>query len=431
MIKIEYLLPFNTKDGICKDIPSFTSLINSNADISIKTGKISFKKKNYNYKVELTEVQEQECSVFHITIETSKLSQNFRKMLQMFRKTVGPHLQENIQVIWDGISFEWAKEIYPLIYQVENSMRMLISKFMLIKLGTGWHKLSVPKDVQESIKSENYKPSHGILYEVDFIQLSNFLFKPYSIKDVTKLPQVLNDIPKSGKLTKEKIESIKNYIPKNNWDRYFSELVDFESEEFKRKWQLLYEIRCKVSHNRSMKIDDYTEAKKLCEELTIVIDKAMSKLGAIDISDDDKENISLHTIATVSEPTQKYVNNYISFTDNLSNIVSSDSKKFSFINNISKPLESFTNSSILNQKIMADSLHDKFLTIEKTKNSLLSGDISIAGDSIINSSKLFYNTTNDLLSSFKVDPNVITMPTFSLASQCSIHPKAKVDKKNN
>lgn len=348
-------------------------------------------------------------------------------MLRIFRKTVGPYLQENIQIIWDGVSFEWAKEMYPQIYQVENSMRKLISKFMLIKLGIGWHKSSVPKDVQESIKSENYKPTHEILYEVDFIQLSNFLFKPYSFKDATKLPQVISDILQDGELTEEKKELIRNYIPKNNWDRYFSDLVDFESDEFKKKWQRLYGIRCKVAHNKSMTIDDYSEAQKLCSELTEVIEKAMSRLGSIDIPDDDKESISLHTIATVNDPTRTYVDNYLSFRDNLSNLVLNNSEKFPFINDPSRPVASFIDSSTAGQVVLPDTLHNNFLTIENTKNSLLSGETSISGSDLISTEELFKNTANDLLTSFNVDPGNLAIQSTLFTSGASFHTDADND----
>jgi len=262
MIKVEYLLPFNTKDGICRDVSSFNSLLESHSDISITEKKLRYKNSNYTYAVDMNEVANQHYTVFHVSFEIAHVTDKFREMLKAFKKTVGVHLKDDLQIIWDGIGFEWSKELYPLIYQVENLMRKLISKFMLINLGVGWYKSAVPAEVKDSIKSSNDKTNNGILYEVDFIQLSNFLFKQYTLKDASKLPEVLGEALE-GELTENKRNEILEFIPKNNWDRYLSQIVDCESQQLKKKWTKLYEIRCKVAHNNSMLLNDFEEGKKI------------------------------------------------------------------------------------------------------------------------------------------------------------------------
>jgi len=157
MITVEYLLPFDTKDGICKNIDSFKFLLISNSNFKLNKNKIDFKRSSYDFSVTLNIVEDKDCSVFHVTFGTSRVTDTFRELLKAFRRTVGLHLKNNIQIIWDGVSFEWSKKLYPKIYQVENSLRKLISKFMLINLGLDWHKSSIPNDVTESIK--NYEPT--------------------------------------------------------------------------------------------------------------------------------------------------------------------------------------------------------------------------------------------------------------------------------
>jgi len=282
MITVEYLLPFNTENGICKNDDSFKSLITTNANFKLSKDKISFRKSEYDFSVSFDIVEDKECTVFHVTFATSKLTKKFREMLTVFRKTVGVHIKDHIQIIWDGVSFKWSKELYPKIYQIENSLRKLMSKFMLTKLGLGWHKSSIPKDVAESVKKENYKPTHSILYEVDFIQLANFLFKSYSIKDASLLPDILSEVIKNGLDEQKKIE-ILDYLPKNNWDRYFSNLVEFESGQLKKKWESLYGIRNKVAHNKSMSYEDYKMANELCNELNEVLKKALVIIDKIEI----------------------------------------------------------------------------------------------------------------------------------------------------
>lgn len=78
-------------------------------------------------------------------------------------------------ILWDDISLYYSQQAYPIIYEIENLMRQLITKFMLINAGLRWEKERTPEDVRKSINDKNKEPT--VLYNVDYIQLSNFLFK--------------------------------------------------------------------------------------------------------------------------------------------------------------------------------------------------------------------------------------------------------------
>lgn len=370
MKKVEYLLPFNTKDGICKDTSSFNSLLSSHSDISVTDTKLKYKTSSYNYSVSMSEVPNQKCSVFHVTFEIKTISARFREMLSAFRKTVGIHLKDDLQIIWDGVGFEWSKELYPRIYEIENLMRKLISKFMLTNLGVGWHKTVVPTEVKDSIKNSKAKKNHGILYEVDFSQLSNFLFKPYAFKDASKLPMVLKNALE-GELNAEKRNEILEFIPKNNWDRYISQIVECESEQLQKKWDKLYEARCKVAHNNSLTQTDYKDALELCNFLEPILNDAFESLGGIEIPEEEIENISLNTIATVHEPTRAFIKDYSNFNSGLTGLIKHNKEVFKSINDISSPISAILKSSSIGQLTISDSLKSTLGGIELTKSTLL------------------------------------------------------------
>lgn len=402
MIVVEYLLPFNTEDGICKDTGSFNSLLESNSEIKIKKGKITYSGSTYSYSVDLTEVQNQDCSVFHVSFSVSRLTDKFRKMLKAFRKTVGPHMQDNIQIIWDGVSFEWGKELYPAIYQVENLMRKLISKFMLVNLGIGWHKSTIPADVKNSIKKQNYKPTHAILYEVDLIQLANFLFKPYSVKDSAKLPDVVAEIIKNQEINDETKDKLEDYIPKNNWDRYFSKIVDLESEELKKMWERLYDVRCKVAHNKLMNISDFEIANDLCDKLNDILTNAMDKLIEIEIPDDEKEDISLNSLGSFSNEIRTFADDYLNLSSEISSHFLNDENKMGYLKDLNRPISSLLASEHEGNILLNDDLKTRFWEIENSKNYLLGGDNLKLGD-LKNRSELF-NFESDYFKSI-VDEN--------------------------
>lgn len=393
MTTVEYLLPFDTKDGVCKDIESFKSLLASNSNFNLKTDKIQYKNSSYTFSVEQTDVQNQSCSVFHVTFGVGRTTEKFREMLKAFRKTVGLHLRDRIQIVWDGISFEWSKELYPKIYQIENSMRKLISKFMLTKLGIGWHKSAIPKDVKDSIKEPNYKPSHSILYEVDFIQLSNFLFKDYSLKDSSKLSDVLNNIVEDG-FDESKKDEILEYIPKNNWDRYFSDLVNLESDQLKKKWELLYEIRIKVAHNKSMNLEHFEKAKTLCDELEKTVYDALQNIDTIEIPEDEKESVSLKTIGTINEPTRYFVNEYLDLKESLSSKLNSLHLK-----GIENPLSTIIGQPNFNELGLSKKLYADLSNIDFLKNNIISGDSYLTLENSINPD-IFKSARDGLISAF-------------------------------
>lgn len=401
MIKVEYLLPFNTKDGICRNINSFNSLLCSHSDISITEKKLRYKNSNYTYSVSMNEVSNQDCTVFHVLFEINHVTDKFREMLKSFKKTIGVHLKDDIQIIWDGIGFEWSKELYPRIYQIENMMRKLISKFMLINLGVGWYKSAVPLEVKDSVKSPKVKVNHGILYEVDFIQLSNFLFKPYAFKDASKLPEVISSAL-DGELTDEKREEILEFIPKNNWDRYISEIVDCESEQLKKKWTKLYDIRCMVAHNNSLLLDDFNEGIELCEFLEPILQSAFDSLNNIEIPEEEIENISLNTIATVHEPTRAFINDYHNFSTGLTGIINQNKEIFNSINQVTSPINAILDSSSFGSLKISESLKNSLGAIELTKNTLLSSESFASLNSITdNYNKIFVDASKGFVTGFE------------------------------
>lgn len=400
MIKIEYLLPFITKDGICRDIRSFNSLLGSHSDISISDKKLRYKGSDYSYVVSVNEVPSQECTVFHVILEISQVTEKFQEMLRSFNKTVGVHLKDDIQILWNDIGFERSKNLYPRIYQTENMMRKLISKFMLINLGAGWYKSAIPNEVKDSIKSPKAKGKNGVLYEVDFIQLSNFLFKQYSIKDINKLPEVIEKFLEEEVL-KEKKEEILEYIPKNNWDRYFSQIVKCESDQLNKKWTRLYEIRCIVAHNNSLSLDEYNEGRELCDFLDTILQSAFDDLDKVEVSKEEIESITLNTIATVHEPTRAFVNDYYNFNTGLTGIINQNKSIFTHINDFVNPINAILDSSINGYLTISDPLKNSLSAIETAKSTLIASESFERINSITdNYNKLFSDASLGIVNGF-------------------------------
>ncbi|ELV8738233.1 hypothetical protein QNF08_004549, partial [Vibrio vulnificus] len=141
-------------------------------------------------------------------------------------------------------------------------MRLLITKFMLTKIGLGWTKERVPTDVQQSINSNNTDANY--LNNVDFIQLKNFLFSENYPNHKDSLIKKLKSAKDFANL---ELDDIKSLIPESNWDRFFQPLVGCEADFLKKRWDQLYELRCKVAHNKDFNKTNLEDVSKLALEL--------------------------------------------------------------------------------------------------------------------------------------------------------------------
>jgi hypothetical protein len=113
------------------------------------------------------------------------------------------------------------------------------------------------------------------------------LFKKYRTLDLSDLDRILLSEP----LSIETFESIKKVLPKSNWERHFSKIIQYDEEKLKEKWKALYSLRNDVAHNRYIDESDYFKAKRLVNDLKKVLVKTIDELDKIDLTEEDKENI--------------------------------------------------------------------------------------------------------------------------------------------
>jgi len=177
-MKTEYLVTFDSSDNQCTNIETLKSLLKSNELITLPSqSKIKFKEFEYGMVIGSGKLSDN-SRYFDVTFECADDSkvEDFREFLKEIRKIFYKACGRDVLALYDGIGGYYCNLSYPKIYDIENLMRKLITKFMAISIGPSWAENSVPRDVTESIKDqESKKIRSNILFEVDFIQLSNFL----------------------------------------------------------------------------------------------------------------------------------------------------------------------------------------------------------------------------------------------------------------
>ncbi|NMY06003.1 hypothetical protein HBO12_23845 [Pseudomonas sp. WS 5059] len=298
-MKVELLILISGDDTFCNTAKSFSDFLKIDSLISITQKKISYKRTSQsselvsaNLEIQTNKVKSINERFFLIILECENTDHidEFSELLDRLRdivQRISPE-QCTINTLWDDVGRSYAERSYPVINEIENLMRRLIARFMLITVGMKWSKDAMHPDLFSQIENfEEEAPYTDDLQKLDFIQLSDVLFKKkrdISLDDFDRLLQ-------ATKFNQEDKEKILKYIPKSNWEKYFSSIIEEKDIDLEKKWALLYKLRNKVAHNRSIKKTEYEKIKGLTSAIKDIISKATEKLSEININEEDREQI--------------------------------------------------------------------------------------------------------------------------------------------
>jgi hypothetical protein len=309
-MKTEYLITFDSKDCICASVDKFKSLLTTHSSISFNSKSlIKFNEKEFQYQLALGTLTD--GSIYYdLTLENNEeqSSQEYSELLREIRKICAKISNRNIIVLHDGVGEKYCELGYPLIYKTENLMRKLISKFMAISIGYDWTDLSIPKEVMDSVRTEvGKKEKSNFLHEVDFIQLSTFLFKTYTKADSTRF---IDSIKEKADSESIKISELKQYVPFTNWEKYFSKSVNCDSEYLKSKWEKLYDIRCKIAHCKGLSKQDYNDLVSISNDVCGKIQTALDSVGDIHIEADEREELAENLSGAANDNAANFIAKY-------------------------------------------------------------------------------------------------------------------------
>jgi hypothetical protein len=303
-LTVELLVCINTNGSFCNTEESFNSLLKSNSEIRIDANKIEFKNTNFYYKLSSGDINETQggSKYFNVKLKSERIdsvnTEVFTDLVRQIRVLISKVTTLPAQTVWDDLSHYYSVQAYPLIHEIENILRKLITKFMLINVGASWPKSSLPDALKSShrdgakttsVKEKTNNPN--ILYDSDFIKLADFLFEEYRDFDVNELIKKLSKIDSNKGASKSELETLLKFIPKSNWDRYFVSHIKCKDEFLKKKWLRLYDLRCQIAHNNTFTKEDLAETKRIISEVKPHLEEANEKLEEILVPTDEKENI--------------------------------------------------------------------------------------------------------------------------------------------
>ncbi|MEW6176605.1 MAG: hypothetical protein AB1588_13005 [Pseudomonadota bacterium] len=306
-MKIEYLAIISADSSFCRNVSSFKSFLQSDSDIKITSRRIKYQALEVDYELQTGLNEEQNHIFYHLRLKSesddvdaiSNMSRAIRKLLYMASNG-------NVQNLWDDISFHYAQISYPYIHEIENLMRKLITKFMLTNVGLGWTKDTVPEGIRKSPRFDKNGSNNNYLYEVDFIQLSDFLFNEYRTLELSALIKKLSGI----KTQTVDVDEISDFIPRSNWKRYFEPHVDCDASYLESRWKKLYDLRCKIAHNNSFNKSDYEQTVQLSTEVKEKLEKAIASLDAISVPEEERDELVESVIGHTSQEAAALLNQW-------------------------------------------------------------------------------------------------------------------------
>ncbi|MCH5571203.1 HEPN domain-containing protein [Pseudomonas syringae] len=374
--KVEYLSIISSKEEFCRSISSFNNFLQSYDNIEIFDQKIKFKEFTFLYSVQFEEIAESAQRFFHLKFfcdDKAKLSE-FKLMLRSVRALLSKAGGKPPEVLWDDISAELSRQAYPVIHELESLMRKLITKFMFIKIGMAWTKDAVPKEVADSIKTKRETSGNNYLYEVDFIQLSHFLFRAYSTANSRKLVDKLSAAKNIEDLDFAELQEL---VPRSNWERYFSPIVDCKIEYLQTRWEKLYDLRCLVAHNNLITDAHYDEICSLSQEVKDRILQALEGLDKVQVSVEQKEEVAENIAAEISADFGDYIYQWNIISDLISHLSAMrDSKEFkkSTAYNIASP--ALLAAGLFEHGVISKEVFEMLCQCFKLRNYLVHGSTS-------------------------------------------------------
>ncbi|HCU1668082.1 TPA: hypothetical protein OUH23_004489, partial [Escherichia coli] len=292
---VEMLLIVNKDTSFGRSPSAYKKIIEASEEVIFSPKELKFKEQSFKYDISEYGSNKETISVKLTLNDVSEDNLiTFSRLTRLFKKISSESNLGSTQIIWDDISKYYSIQAYPLIHEIENLMRKLITKFMIHNVGLSWTKDSVPKEFSEALKKSEKNTEyneHNLMYQVDFIELSDFIFKSYREIEITDLIRKLTPLEFKD-INADIFSELKKIVPRTNWEKFFESNIEANADTIIKNWSILYRLRCKVAHNRDFTKQDLDEVIRLTNTLSPILKKAIEKTETLTIDPKEKEELT-------------------------------------------------------------------------------------------------------------------------------------------
>ena len=292
---VEMLLIVNKDTSFGRSPSAYKKIIEASEEVIFSPKELKFKEQSFKYDISEYGSNKETISVKLTLNDVSEDNLiTFSRLTRLIKKISSESNLGSTQIIWDDISKYYSIQAYPLIHEIENLMRKLITKFMIHNVGLSWTKDSVPKEFSEALKKSEKNTEyneHNLMYQVDFIELSDFIFKSYREIEITDLIRKLTPLEFKD-INADIFSELKKIVPRTNWEKFFESNIEANADTIIKNWSILYRLRCKVAHNRDFTKQDLDEVIRLTNTLSPILKKAIEKTETLTIDPKEKEELT-------------------------------------------------------------------------------------------------------------------------------------------
>lgn len=222
-------------------------------------------------------------------------------------------------ISYDAVSEYYCNKIYPKLNLLERNLRKLLFNIYIVNFGKDYYRATIDTDLQvkikkvinvDSKKEENnhiksqYKATtkketeeierlQRFFYSFEYNDIQKLLFTPsWTNTDETEKSKFLKKHKDLSALSDEQLrEAFSKYIPKSDWERFFSNKINISDIE-----DLIEQIRLfrnSVAHFKFFYKADYDKCNKLANSLNSAITKAIQITEEKDFAEKNSEKLSV------------------------------------------------------------------------------------------------------------------------------------------
>ncbi len=387
---------------------------------------------NVTYKVEFIITEVVDTKYLDIVVKGKTKAQIVKCLehIQYTLLTSGVRERYIDIVSYDAVSEYYCNKIYPKLNTLERNLRKLLFNSYIVNFGRDYYKATVGEELQGKIKgiinvdsskeekdqikadyktttkkeAEEIERLQRFFYSFEYNDIQKLLFTPsWTSADEAEKTKFLSEHADLSELPDEKLrEAFSKYVPKSDWERFFSNKINISDIR-----ELIEQIRLyrnSVAHFKFFYKAEYDESNKLVSRLNSAIVKAIKITEDKDFAEKNAESLS--------ETCKGVLVAFVSYTKSLAEMVQKTistaiSPTFTAISKVIqestwvKPLNNFAVNTLLSEEVRKKL--ELFETI-KPSSALIHGIIPS-----------YVNETQSLLNSIRMETAVSNLPKIDIS----------------
>lgn len=332
-------------------------------------------------------------------------------------------------VSYDAVSEYYCNKIYPKLNTLERNLRKLLFNIYIVNFGRDYYKATITEELQGKIKgvinvdsskeekdhikadyktatkkeAEEVERLQRFFYSFEYNDIQKLLFTPsWTSSDEAIKMKFLDEHKDLSELSDEELrEAFSKYVPRSDWERFFSNKINIS--DIKELIEQIRLYRNSVAHFKFFYKAEYDECNKLVNRLNSAIVKAIKITEDKDFAEKNAE--------TLSETLKDVLAGFTAFTKSFAEIAQKAQKVVSTViapafTAISKAVQESTwIKPLANFAVLADEARKRQELFEATKPStaLVHGIIPS-----------YVNETQSILNSIRMETAVSNLPKIEI-----------------